>query len=354
MKVAMLQASLPPAPGAGGVGHQVHLLSSELVRRGHDVTAFVVDDPEPDAPYECIPVPAPRGRASRILGIGLHFARLDLSAFDVVHAHGDDWRFGLRPRARTFYGSALMEARTATNWLRRGAQACYYPLEWISSANAHSVAISENTTRYLPLIRRVVPCAYDPGVFFPGPQRRAEPSILFVAGTLSGRKRGQLLLQTFEEVRRSVPQARLTIVSQERVDCEGVTCLSNVDAAMLGDLYRSHWVLCSTSSYEGFGVPYVEALASGLPVVTTPNVGAAEVLGRGDLGVLAPPDRLATALVTLLGDDVARQRLATRGVEAARRYSVQSVAAEYEELYDQVAAAAERRWRGRSSQARHP
>jgi phosphatidylinositol alpha-mannosyltransferase len=343
VKVAMLQACLPPAPAAGGVGYQVHLLSSELVRRGHDITAFVVDDPKPDGPYECISVAAPRGRAGRILGIGFRFSRLDLSAFDVVHAHGDDWCFGRRPRARTFYGSALMEARTATDWLRRCAQTCYYGLEWVSSTNAHSVAISETTLRYLPLVRRVVPCAYDPLVFFPASTRQAEPSILFVAGSLVGRKRGHLLLEAFEEVRRSFPEARLTIVSQDRVNREGVTCLSNVDATTLGDLYRSHSVLCSTSAYEGFGVPYIEALASGLPVVATPNGGAAEVLQSGDLGVLAPPDRLASALVNLLGDDSARQRLTARGLEAAKRYSVESVAAEYEALYSEVAGTGGRR-----------
>lgn len=354
MKVAMLQACLPPAPAAGGVGYQVHLLSSELVRRGHDITAYVVDEPKPDGPYECISVAAPRGRASRILGIGVRFARLDLSSFDVVHAHGDDWWFRRRPRARTFYGSALMEARTATDWRRRAAQACYYGLEWLSSANAHSVAISEATLRYLPLVRRVVPCAYDPHAFFPGTDRRAEPSILFVAGSLAGRKRGHLLLEAFEAVRRSFPEARLTIVSQDHVDHEGVTCLSNVDASTLGDLYRSHWVLCSTSAYEGFGVPYIEALASGLPVVATPNSGAAEVLQNGDLGVLAPPEHLATALVTLLRDERTRQRLASRGIQAAKRYSVESVAAVYEELYSEVAAESRRRPGPGTSKARHP
>lgn len=333
----MLQASLPPSRSAGGVGYQVHLLATELVRRGHAVTAFVSDQVPAEVTYHCVPVPSPRGRVTRVLGVGRRFARLDLSDFDVVHAHGDDWLFGTRPRVRTFYGSAFMEAATETRWLRRGAQVCYYGLEWVSSTNPYSVAISQRTRRYLPLVRRVVPCAYDPLVFFPGRERTLDPSILFVAGTMSGRKRGSLLLRSFEEVRRAVPAARLTIVSHDRVVQEGVTCMSHVDASTLADLYRSHWILCSTSSYEGFGVPYIEALASGLPVVTTPNHGAVEVLQGGKLGVLAAPDRLAGALIALIRDENRREELGAEGVDAAKPYSINVVAAQYEAMYEVAA-----------------
>ena len=345
----MLQASLPPSRRAGGVGYQVHLLATVLVRRGHDVTAFVSDEVPAAVAYRCVPVARPRGRAMRVLGVGRQFARLDLSGFDVVHAHGDDWCFGGRPRVRTFYGSALMEAVTETRWLRRCAQAFYYGLEWVSSANPHSVAISQRTRRYLPLVRRVVPCAYDPLVFFPGRERTVDPSILFVAGTMAGRKRGSLLLRNFEEVRSAVPSARLTIVSNDCVVQEGVTCVSHLDASTLADLYRSHWILCSTSAYEGFGVPYIEALASGLPVVTTPNHGAAEVLQDGKLGVLADPDRLGRALISLIGDENRRGELAAAGVEAAKPYSVEVVAAQYEAMYQEVAAGSRSRSRGEAA-----
>jgi len=108
-------------------------------------------------------------------------------------------------------------------------------------------------------------------------------------------------------------------------------------------MYRSHWLLCSTSSYEGFGVPYVEALASGLPVVTTPNDGAREVLRDGKLGVLADPADLARALVRLLGDEARRGDLARFGIEASRRYAIDVIAAEYEEMYRRIAHPADSR-----------
>lgn len=339
----MLQASLPPSPHAGGVGYQVDLLSRALSERGHIVTAFVVDRAPEGTPYRCLQVAAGSGRFRRLLGVGWAFARLDLSEHDVVHAHGDDWLFGRRRRVRTFYGSALMEARTATRLPRRAAQLCYYGLEWVSSTNAGSVAISDATRRYLPLVRASIPCAVDGAAFFPGGARTAEPSILFVAGTLQGRKRGSLLLRAFAEVREAVPDARLTIVSPERVAAPGVTCVSGLAAGELGSLYRSHWLLCSTSSYEGFGVPYVEALASGLPIVTTPNDGAREVLRGGTLGVITGPEELAHDIVALVRDGDRRTHFAVGGVEAAAGYAVGRVADRYEELYASVVGGPGRR-----------
>lgn len=338
LKIAMLQCELPPAT-AGGVGHQVHLLAAALSRRNHEVTVFVTHVPSEGTGYQAVKVFMPRdGRLYRQIGVARAYAKLDLSNFDVVHAHGDDWLVRGYPRVRTFYGTALLEARAATSWLRRGSQLCNYPLEWLSSLRAPSVAISRNTRRYLPLVHRCIPCAFDPETIFPGGEKTAEPSMLFVAGTLAGRKRGNLLLEAFASVRRALPKAELTIVSCDRVDEPGVTCLSRISARRLADLYRTHWLLCSTSSYEGFGVPYVEALASGLPVVTTSNPGASEILEGGKLGVMCDPEHLAPTLVAVLGDGIRRTELARRGISVSRRYSVDVVANQYEHLYRKVIA----------------
>jgi len=338
MRVAILQADVPPA-GVGGVGYQVLLLAEGLSRRGHDVTVFCACDPPHDTPYPCIRVHLPyRGRLYRHVGVGLAFSRLSLSDFDVVHAHGDDWCFGRRPRVRTFHGTALMEARMASSWTRRLSQLSHYPLEWLSSVGATGVTVSRTTQRFLPLVQQCIPGAYDPTYFFPGDCRTAHPSILFVAGTLQGRKRGGLLLDAFAAVQDSLPEATLTIVSPEAVSRPGVTCVSGLEPSVLGAEYRRHWALCSTSSYEGFGVPYVEAMASGLPVVTTSNVGAREVLQDGRLGVICSPDDLAQRMLALLTDEAARRRLAEAGLRAATRYSIDVVAEDYERVYSSARA----------------
>ena len=55
-------------------------------------------------------------------------------------------------------------------------------------------------------------------------------------------------------------------------------------------------VFCLSSSYEGFGIPYAEAMASGLPVVATRNVGARYLTDRGRAGVLVDPPDLRPTL----------------------------------------------------------
>jgi glycosyltransferase involved in cell wall biosynthesis len=153
---------------------------------------------------------------------------------------------------------------------------------------------------------------------------------------MGGRKRGHVLLKAFEEVRRRIPDARLTIVSRDRAVGPGITSLADVEAAHLGHLYRSHWLLCSASSYEGFGVPYVEAMASGLPIVTTPNHGAEEVLGNGERAIFASPDDLGGSLMASIDDIARREELSRLGVETAKAYSVDVVAGRYEELYSRA------------------
>ena len=55
----------------------------------------------------------------------------------------------------------------------------------------------------------------------------------------------------------------------------GITVLGRLDDEELAREYRAAWVFCLPSSYEGFGIPYAEAMASGTPVVATPNPGRA-------------------------------------------------------------------------------
>lgn len=130
----------------GGGGYQVDLLAQGLTGRGHNMTVFVADDVGTSHGYRTIPIPVPRrGRALRI--IGRAFARLNLSEFGVVHAHGEDWLFGRRPQVRSFCRTALLEARTETSRLREGSQLSHYALEWVSSLGPFTVVISQRTQR---------------------------------------------------------------------------------------------------------------------------------------------------------------------------------------------------------------
>jgi glycosyltransferase involved in cell wall biosynthesis len=166
------------------------------------------------------------------------------------------------------------------------------------------------------------------------PNREVAPTILFV-GTWEGRKRGALLHRAFlEHVRPSLPDAQLWMVSDFAQEGDGVSWYPHPTDAELADLYRRAWVFCLPSSYEGLGLPYVEALANGLAVIATRNPGADEVLSAGRYGLIVEPDALGATLLRALTDDGLRSALASAGAERVEDYSWDRLIGDYDRAYE--------------------
>ncbi len=123
------------------------------------------------------------------------------------------------------------------------------------------------------------------------------------------------------------------MVSERGMLAEGVSWLGRPESPVLAELFRRAWVFCMPSTYEGFGVPYIEAMASGTPVVTTPNPGAAEVLAQGRHGLIAAAQDLGRAVSDLLDDAGRRNQMSQRGLARAAEYSFDRVADQYAELF---------------------
>jgi len=273
-------------------------------------------------------------RVPRLMLAPLVLNRLPQTGFDVLHLHGDDWfLLGRRaPSVRTFYGSALFEARTATSTPRRVSQTITGPLEMLASRLATA---SFDIGTPLPRGYRTdgsLALAVNPARDSDGSERSERPTVLFV-GTWHGRKRGRFLADIFERlVLPRHPTAELLMVSDHCVERPGVSGVRFPSDEELASLYRSAWVFCLPSTYEGFGLPYLEALAHGLPVVATPNAGAKHVLARG-AGLLVEDADLGAAVAELLGDPASRARLAEAGRTRARDFSWTRVVREHEAAY---------------------
>lgn len=335
-----------PLPGRkpGGVEVFVHRLANVLAGRGHEVTVLTFSERPPDADYAVMRLRPHVSEESKILRQYVAPWLLNLRSFDgfdVMHTHGDDW-FWLRrpvPSVRTFHGSALNEARSARTLRRRIDQSLVFGLELLARSHATAAYAVGPDAQAIYATDGVLATGIDLPVRPPAPAER--PTILFV-GTWGGRKRGALLHRVFtEEVRPRHPEAELWMVADHCEPAAGVVWHANPTDAELRELYRRAWVFSLPSRYEGFGIPYLEGMANGLPVVATPNSGASMLLAGG-AGVLVEPDEdLGPTLAGLLADPARRAELGEAGRRRAERYAWPRVAERYEAVYREAIS----RWR---------
>jgi glycosyltransferase involved in cell wall biosynthesis len=121
-----------------------------------------------------------------------------------------------------------------------------------------------------------------------------------------------------------------------------VRIAGELDAASLVELYGASDVMVSPSSFEGFGLTFVEAMACGCPVVGIAATSVPEVVGDGGLLVERPePDLVAAALARLLSDPEVRAATAARALERAGALSWRRAAEQTRDVY--LAASASHR-----------
>lgn len=350
----MFHSTLPEnSRKPGGVEVFVHRLSQRLAARRHDVRVFSFSPPPPDAEYQHHRPPGPGTptKLRRMTTIPWKLNELDTSGLDILHLHGDDWFFIRRdlPTIRSFYGSALCEARYATRWRRRTSQTAIFGLELLAARLAtRSYSVGPSWPRLYKL-SGVLDCGVDPHERFLN-ERAETPSLLFV-GTWEGRKRGRFLYEIFSrDVRPRLPDAELWMVSDEGFSGDGVTWIRRPSDEQLAELYCRAWAFCLPSTYEGFGIPYIEAMAYGTPVVASPNVGSRYVLNGGRTGLIVTDTKLGDALVRILSDVQLRSRLAQAGHTRADDFAWDPVLDAHERAYEETIVA----WRNHKERRATP
>jgi glycosyltransferase involved in cell wall biosynthesis len=104
--------------------------------------------------------------------------------------------------------------------------------------------------------------------------------------------------------------------SRERVVITGF-----VDDAKLASLYRGAIALAMPSREEGFGLPALEAMASGCAVITSNTAALVEITGDAALHVEPDPASLAEAMTRIASDESLRATLASRGIARAKTFT---------------------------------
>jgi len=226
-------------------------------------------------------------------------------------------------------------------------------LDCVFTSSSVSARALERDFGVSPRRLRMVANGVDTELFRPDEGVPRDPSLLLCVGRASDPNKGvRSLIEALAEVPSPV---RLVLVDDAHRDnpargwaeragvAARVEIAGRVDTPTLVSLYRRAALAVVPSRYEGFGLPAVEAMACGTPVVANAAGALPEVVSTGGGGVLVDasrPDELARAIRALLADSRARTELGVqgrKGVETA--YAWPRVAARTADVYAELLAA---------------
>ncbi|HVZ39727.1 MAG TPA: glycosyltransferase family 1 protein [Candidatus Kapabacteria bacterium] len=279
---------------------------------------------------------------------------LNLRGFDIYH--GTDFRIprrGLYRRVVTIHDMVVFEDDLVDHrFAQQGIERMRRTL--VDCRPDGVIAISEFTRErilhFFPQLERilhVVPLGVDAGRFTrPLPERSVMPAgigagpFLLSVGSVEKRKNLAASIQAFEIARERHGELSFVIAGTNGHGADAIDAriaaskhrnaihrLGFVDDDLLLALYRGARAVLYPSLYEGFGLPVLEAMAAGSPVITSNRGAMAEAAGSAALLVNPEaPEEIAAAILTLLDEDAECVRLRAAGRERAAAHTWQRCA----------------------------
>jgi glycosyltransferase involved in cell wall biosynthesis len=194
---------------------------------------------------------------------------------DLVPIHFPEW---VHPRTHRMHGRKYRHAARSAD---------------VVVVNSTFTAADVEETLRVPRERiTVAPPAVDPGFTPDGPSAELGGPYVLTVSTLEARKNLDTLVQAIKIVREQRPELRLAVAGAEGwqaplLQDDWIDALGFVDDEQLRRLYRGASVFVYPSYYEGFGLPVVEAMASGTPVLASAHPSLDDA--SGDAAVRADP-----------------------------------------------------------------
>lgn len=360
MRVALLHPTYWPEVRRGSE-RLIHDLAAGLAARGVDTTVLTTAPGQRSVTREdgFTVVRGRRGPAWLAGGrncdehvgvVPAQLAGLLRRRFDVAHAFYpvDAWaatrarRVGGPPVIFSFHGIVNQ------GWLRKRRHRLRMALGAARDAEVCTVLSEAATAPFQRCLGRrpqVLPGGVATRAFACVTDRAAVPTIICAASLSDPRKRGPLLLDAFQRLRKIRPEARLVLAGPSdgalpgRLP-EGVSRATADATPDLARAYGAAWASVLPAVDEAFGLVIIESLAAGTPVVATRSGAAPSLVASDRVGRLCEPDDasgLARAIdeaLALAPDPSTAQACRARATE----YDWDVVLPRYEALYRTVAA----------------
>ncbi len=394
MRILLISNTYPPAD-ISGVGVLVHELARQLTGGSHHARVLTRRPPADD------PYASGAGGPKLLfpLAAGWRCLRMvSAEPFDLVHVHESDGVFAVlllrlarwlkrsrTPRLVATLQVSYVRERRAVRPIQAGGRIVSRPTaservfawfrapihsvlgrltaRWADAVVAPSrVTAGEIEADYGTPVQAVIPngVSWWPGDD-PDSEGEAAPEldgagdpwpVVLYAGRMRTRKAVAVLLEAFAGLLPSHPRASLVLAGdgEHRAALErrarslglvrAVRFLGAIPREQMGRWYRAADVFCLPSIYEGFPVAILEAMAAGLPVVSTTVSGIPEAVEDGVTGLLVEPEDAAglTRALERLAADAELCRTMGRAArrQVRERFSIDTVCAAYLELWQRL------------------
>jgi glycosyltransferase involved in cell wall biosynthesis len=231
---------------------------------------------------------------------------------------------------------------------------------WSSAAAvvANSSGLRNLALEFIPSLDiAIIPNGIDTGKFHPAEmQHPGKPMKLLTVSRLIERKRIDLLIKAVSLAKDAGLDVCLNIagegnlggelrkLSQELNVSERIFFLGRIPSEKMPQIYRQNDVFVMSSAHEGMSNAMLEAMASGLPIITTECEGVKELItDNGIVTERADAESFAEALKTLVQDDKSYKQMSTASRAQAGKLSWNTVARQYLDCYNRVLGKASQR-----------
>src|SRR5947209_7471729 len=371
----ILMACGAPGKAEGGVAGIVLNLTKGLRDLGHDVKPMFFEDLLPKQRWPN------RFRTVEFARRIARYVEETRNQFDIINIHapfgfwyGAQRRrrgsqvgppyvmtmHGLEERRNYAMGREAKKGRTEYfQWKNRVWQHLYHlpTYRWSFKTADQCIVTNREALLFLQLHYKLppdrvwlVPNGVGPEFFHVRAFSGGTATKLLFVGTWIDHKGIYYLAEAFEKVLRVIPEARLTIAGCQEPEEKVRQCFASASQAALevwplvaraemSSLYAEHEISVLPSLMEGMPLVLLEAMASGMPVVTTESSGMTDLVEDSHDGIFVIPgdaESLSAAIVKLCRDPELRVRLGSAAQEKMKRYTWKKTARRTEAVFNRA------------------